>query len=209
MQLSDFNTVEDARAYEETKGFLINRDTVNSQLAQKGIYNKIKAIAADDASPFQDIISAFLDSKNYNFIQGNVTGDAQLALLDALIAANLDISQELIEIKQIFIDKANRKTKPFESATQAQFNIAKGFFVSKIINYTAGQELILTLNANLPEQATATTWLIENGFNDENTGRNIRIQNANKYRINMQGKKSGTYQVRVPLVDADFDVEAL
>jgi len=54
---------------------------------------------------------------------------------------------------------------------------------------------------------TATVWRTESGFNAENAGRNVHIQAAKKYRIDMSGKKSGNYEVRVPLLDADFTVE--
>tara|TARA_R110002095_G_C4245597_1_gene239433 strand:+ start:2525 stop:2875 length:351 start_codon:yes stop_codon:yes gene_type:complete len=56
---------------------------------------------------------------------------------------------------------------------------------------------------------TATIWRTEAGFNAENAGRNVHIQDAKKYRIDMNSKKSGNYEVRVTLLDADFTVELI
>ena len=102
---------------------------------------------------------------------------------------------------------APSKLNRFEFITQSQFNAAKGLYKSLPISFVAGKEIIVTLNADLYEKVAATVWRTEVGFNVENAGRNVHVQNANKYRIDMTGKKSGQYEVRLPLLDADFTVE--
>lgn len=107
------------------------------------------------------------------------------------------------------VQAATKITFPFATVTQSQLNSAKGLFVSKTITHTAGKHIVLTLNADLHEKVAATAWVKEAGFADENAGRNVYIQAAQKYRIDMTSKKSGEYEIRVPLLDADFIVESV
>jgi hypothetical protein len=125
MKLSDFNTLAEAQAYTETVGKIINRDTMNNILALSGVYIRFKEIATDNTHPHQNILAAFLDSQNYNFIIGNDTGDAQISVLDGMIAADTDISTALSQLKPILLSKANTTTFPFSDATQEQFDSAK------------------------------------------------------------------------------------
>tara|TARA_R110001606_G_scaffold385158_1_gene548505 strand:+ start:5299 stop:5958 length:660 start_codon:yes stop_codon:yes gene_type:complete len=119
---------------------------------------------------------------------------------------NSIFNQALVDL---FWSKSTVISNPHENATQAQFNSTKDLYKSIAISYQPGEEIIITLNADLPEKVAVTVWRKEVGFNDENAGRNVHIQTANKYRIDMSGKKPGNYEVRVPLLDADFSVELI
>ena len=139
MNLSDFNTLTEAQEYSETTGKIINRDTMNNLLALSGVYIRFKEIAVDNTHQYQNMTAAFLDSQNYNFIIGNETGDAQITVLDAIIAANIDISPALTALKPIILSKANITTHPFADVTQSQFNTAKNELL-----LTGKEEVLLT-----------------------------------------------------------------
>ena len=129
MNLSDFLLTADAdnavalaawQALPVTTGKLIHRDSMNSMLAMASVYVRFKAIALDDAHPFQNLIAAFLDSVEYNFIVGKTTGDLQIAALDQIIAADIDVSVPLASIKPAIMDRANSVNLPNANATLEQ-----------------------------------------------------------------------------------------
>ena len=131
MELKDFNTLGDARGYSEKVGQLIHRDTLNGWLGEHDIYLDLKNIARDMSHPFRDKIAAFLDSTEYNFIEGDgtTTGDKHLALLDALIDYKLStnatrIADALVALKPVIWSKANKTVYPLAKTTFAEFERA-------------------------------------------------------------------------------------
>lgn len=124
-QLSEFTTLAEAQAHEVISGQMIHRDSMNGWLGQAGVYKAMKAVAADELNPFSDVMEAFLDSEEYNFKQGTITGDAHIALLDSLIAGEPAIGARLASIKPIVMARANVVSKPFEFTTQQDFDEAK------------------------------------------------------------------------------------
>ena len=172
-----------------------------------GVYSRFKEIALDSTHPFQDMIAAFLDSSNYNFIVGDETGDSQIVAMNTIIAANIDVSAALTVIKSIILSEANVDSQPFANATQAQFNSAKGLFTSKSISYISGKAIKVTLNTSFDERVAAHTWRLYSGSQPINAGKNVYMKEADSYIIEMTGKQSGDYEIRVPIVDADFTVE--
>jgi hypothetical protein len=125
MQLKDFDTLAAARLYETTQPRLIHRDTMNSLLASAGLYVSFQALAKDTNNPFQNLIAAFLDSTEYNFMIGNPTGDRQIAALDSIIAAGGDLGAALAQLRPVILSIANPVIKPFENATAHDFAVAK------------------------------------------------------------------------------------
>jgi hypothetical protein len=126
MNLSDFSTLAEAKVYATITGKLIHRDSLNGWLGQAGIYKRMKAIAADTSNPFCDVLDAFLDSVEYNFIAGKTTGDAHIALLDSLIANEPTIGPQLAALRPVVLSRANVVSYPFENATRHAFEVAKG-----------------------------------------------------------------------------------
>lgn len=148
-------------------------------------------------------------NSRFDFRENTDDGIANIAALSFIISQITDenLKTKFIALRTYLVADANKPAYPFESVTQSQYNIAKNKYISKTIELSAGNDIVLTLNADLAERVAATVWRIEEGFEPENAGRNIHIQNTNKYRIDMRSKKSGNYEVRVPLLDADFIVE--
>lgn len=188
---------------------------------QVQLYNYFKG-AATDAEPtligtdyynVGDLKMTTFDNMagvgEFNFITGHPSDQA--ALIDVLMYAEADptIQTKLGALKALCLGYCNQEYSPFATVTQSQLNSAKGLFTRKTVVHTAGKHIVLTLHANLLEKVAATVWVKETGFADENAGRNVYIQAAQKYRIDMSGKKSGEYEIRVPLLDADFTVESV
>jgi hypothetical protein len=126
MILSDFNTEEEAKAHAVVVGQLINRDTLNGWLGGAGIYKRMKAIAVDTTHPYCDVMEAFLDSVDYNFIAGTSTGDAHITLLDSLIANEPTVGPALSALRPLVMARANVVTYPFVNITSYDFQLAKG-----------------------------------------------------------------------------------
>ena len=127
--VDDAAALTEAQAHTETRGKLIHRDSMNSFLAQAGIYAAMKKIAAEDGHPWQDAVSAFMDSNEFNFMQTGTTGPAQIAMLDGMIAGGItqgvgarsvDVSGALAAIKPTVIARANETINPFASTTLEQ-----------------------------------------------------------------------------------------
>jgi hypothetical protein len=125
MILSDFNTLAEARAYVTTQPKLIHRDSMNSLLASAGIYIALKDIALDTTNPFQNLISAFLDSVEYNFMVGNITGDRQIAALDSIVSAGGAMGSAIASIRPLILAMANPPVQPYLNATAHDFLKAK------------------------------------------------------------------------------------
>ena len=163
-QLSEFTTLAEAQAHEVISGKMIHRDSMNGWLGQAGVYKAMKAVAADESNPFSDVMEAFLDSEEYNFKQGTTTGDAHIALLDSLIAGEPTIGDELAAIKPIVMARANVVSKPFESATQEDFDEAKDVGETITLPANTGQHKVLLTITTAPRKLTKLT--IQQRFGD-------------------------------------------
>jgi hypothetical protein len=126
MILSDFNTLAEARAYVTTQPKLIHRDSMNSLLASAGLYIALKDIALDTTNPFQNLISAFLDSVEYNFMLNSDTGNRQISALDSIVSAGGAMGSAIASIRPLIIAMANPEVQPFANATTQDFLKARG-----------------------------------------------------------------------------------
>jgi hypothetical protein len=146
MLLSDFSTLAEAKAYTTTQPKLIHRDSMNSLLASAGLYIALKGIALDSANPFQNLIAAFLDSVEYNFMvgDGTTTGDRQILALDSIIASGGDFGAAIASIKPVILAMANPTVNPFETKTAHDFELAKGIFNKVPITVESGFCSIIT-----------------------------------------------------------------
>lgn len=216
--LSEFDTLELAQAYIETTYKPISAG-VSSQFfgimgmldALEDNVNNTELVTLSAGMPKTTIGSlcrTVLNSANTTgFASDPTKEDGLLNRAGAQILADKAIfTQPLVDL---FWSKSIVQTKPHKNATLSQFNNAKGLYKPLAINYQSGKDIVITLNTDLTERVAATVWRTETGFNAENAGRNVHVQTANKYRIDMSGKKQGDYEVRLPLLDADFSVELI
>ena len=232
MNLSNFDTLELAHAHAEIGKRMIGNKTQALYLDGTGLYLIVHDIAKGKYdveildgngvgtgvfTPHPAKATCLLivntladgssDNNDFNFIKGTTKGDGVIAKTEELRDVTLTQYKPQIQaLLDICIAHCNPTIYPFKDATRAQFNSAKGLYKSIDFNYQAGKDIVISLNADLSEKVAATVWRTETGFNTENAGRNVHIQTTNKYRIDMSGKKSGDYEVRIPLLDADFTV---
>ena len=200
MQLKDFDSLEQAQAHMANKARLISPDMMISFLTYFKLIAKVTSAASNEGMGLNRALSF---GSEFNVINGHPS--SVRSLMDKLVEDGI-LTEEFCAH---CVNYANAPYKPFKGATQAKFNSAKGLYKSISINYQGGKDIVITLNTDLAEKVAATVWRTESGFDAENAGRNVHIQTAKKYRIDMSGKKSGNYEVRMPLLDADFAVELI
>jgi hypothetical protein len=156
-QLKDFNTLAEAKAYQTTQDGYISANLMNSLLAQNGLTRAMQIISETDGHPAQNAMISFFDprSTEYNFIQGNSTGDAQIALLDTLIDAGsaldtvvagqtIAVATKFSELKPTLIALCNKTYFPYENTTQHAFELAKGTINRSPISHVDGIVQITT-----------------------------------------------------------------
>jgi hypothetical protein len=150
------------------------------------------------------------DNDDFNFMQGTAMGDGVIARTEQLRDVTLnEHATEIQNLLDVCIAHCNTETKPFADITQSQFNNAKGLFKPYNFTHVKGKEIVVDLITETNERVAATVWRVRNGYADKNMGRNVFMQEAHKYEIDSVGVPSGEYQVRVPLLDADFTVESV
>jgi hypothetical protein len=197
MKLENFPDLAAAKAYSTTKGKMISPDIMVAFLATFGIGRAVEIEDSEAAFAFRKTLQF---GSEFNLMNGHPANVK--SLLDQIAAATP-------EFKAYVVNYANPTVYPFFNATIAQFNMAKGLYTSNSVTLASGNDIIVTVNTPLTERVAATVWRVEAGFSPENAGRNIHVQDAIKYRIDMSGKKSGEYEVRIPFENADFAVEAV
>ena len=129
-QLSEFNSLEEARNHTEIKGKLVHRNSMNAWLSKAGKYRKLKEIAADLDNPLGDGVAAFLDSTEYNLIQSSETGQAVIQLMQTLIAAEGD-DTALQEVLDKGIAAANEVFYPYANTSDYDFAKSKNLPIPK------------------------------------------------------------------------------
>jgi len=128
--LAEFDTLEAAKEYAQTRGKMIHRNSMNAWLSQAGKYRRLKDIAADGTHPLGDGAAAFLDSTEYNLIQSSTTGQGVIQLMQALIAAEGN-DPALQAVLDKCIAAANEVYYPYANATEYDFKRAKGLPIAQ------------------------------------------------------------------------------
>jgi len=123
--LAEFETLEKAKAYPQVRGKMIHRNSMNLILARNGCYNRLKDVSENPLHPLRDLVSAFIDSTEYNLIQSSETGQGVIALMRELIAAEGD-DADLQKVLDSSIAIANETYYPYENATAHDLAKAKG-----------------------------------------------------------------------------------
>lgn len=123
--LAEFEALEAARLHVEKQGKLIHRNTMNLILAKNNCYNRLKEIGENPLHPMRDLVSAFIDSTEYNLIQSSETGQGVIELMQTLIAhENNDI--DFTNVLNTSISLANKEYKPYENVSEYEWCKARG-----------------------------------------------------------------------------------
>jgi hypothetical protein len=128
--LAEFDTLAEAKAYTQTRGKMIHRNSMNAWLSQAGKYRRLKEIAADAVNPLGDGAAAFLDSTEYNLIQTSETGQGVIQLMQALISAEGN-DPALQAVLDKGVAAANEVYYPHANATEYDFKRAKGLPIAQ------------------------------------------------------------------------------
>ncbi len=147
--LKEFATKQEAIDYIAIKTAFISPNSMNSVLARFGIFRACQIISETDGHPAQDAMLAMLDAKsnNFNFIQGDDTGDAQIQLLDQLIAGQItqvvgantvDVSAQLAQAKPVLLFMCNTPYQPYKDITEHEWKLAKGTIIRAPIQAVDG-----------------------------------------------------------------------
>lgn len=135
--LAEFDTLQAAKEYPQTRGKMIHRNSMNAWLSQAGKYRRLKEIAADANNPLGDGAAAFLDSTEYNLIQTSETGQGVIQLMQALILAEGN-DPALQAVLDKGIAAANEVYYPHANATEYDFAKAKGICPIKTVTPVNG-----------------------------------------------------------------------
>ena len=124
--LAEFDTLQAAKEYPQTRGKMIPRVTMNSLLGDAGLMLAFQAESETD-----DRFAAFMHptSTEYNFMVGNPTGDKQIAMLNDIIIEGK--FPALAALKPIVLYIANPVTYPHANATEYDFKRAKGLPIAQ------------------------------------------------------------------------------
>lgn len=198
MQLQDFATLAEAQAHEVVTPRLIHRDTFNGILSLAGVYSAMKKIAATEGHPAQNQMDAFMDSVEYNFMDGEPTstGEIQKAALDSLIAANISIdmagvpvavSTILGAVKPVILARANPVSKPFAKLTAHDFAVAKDAPLFPAVTPTISEShAIITVSSDCESHRPRLL------------ATNDRTQQLVAVRLFPEVSKAGIYECRIP-----------
>lgn len=123
--LAEFETLEAAWLHVEKQGKLIHRNTMNLILAKNNCYNRLKEIGENPLHPMRDLVSAFIDSTEYNLIQSSKTGQGVIELMQALIAHEGN-DDDFANVLSTSIALANKEYKPYENVSDYEWRKARG-----------------------------------------------------------------------------------
>ena len=213
MELSDFDTLELAKAYFTTKNITkneaVNHDTqfgveeILDDVVTRTLTNAPNTDAEKmlmrSAKVFRKIINGMLEDINVM----DATAQYVLTLLVQEGTYTQGMRNNIEAVAKVF---------PFANSTTVQFNQAKGVYTEKeAVGFTQGKDIKITLIDVLPENCGVTTWDYEVGFEPENFGKVAHLKTCvNTYKLKTNNKKSdGELFVRIPLENFNFTVELI
>jgi len=160
--LAEFDTLEAAKEYPQTRSKMIHRDTMNFLLAKHSRYKRLKEIANNPLNPLSELVDAFMDSTEYNLIQSSATGQGVIGLMQQLIVSEGN-DEGLQSVLDAAIATANEVYYPYANATEHDFAKAKGTCPTKQVTPVNGY-LKITLTQDV-EAHRPSVYAIIDGVN--------------------------------------------
>lgn len=116
-QLSEFNTIAQARAYEVTTKKLISADTMRIFMLRSRTYKYFKEATCALAQAAMDTLNS---NGEFNFMEGHSKN--VLSLFDLIVeAAPEDKKENLKYLESLCVAEANRISKPYENITDSDW----------------------------------------------------------------------------------------
>lgn len=151
MNLADFDTLDEAKAYALTNYKMVSADQMRIFMLVNGLYLYFKNHTEEL------VVAAFdnLSGGEYNFKNGHPSNVS--SLFDGIIAMESDPEQaaKLIALKDMCIAFSNQDTRPYENVEQLEFNNAVaakalvGEQISTETTYLGGLPYIVKTNKEL------------------------------------------------------------
>lgn len=142
-QLNEFDTLEDARAYEYNQERMISPDMMLAMLSQYDSVLTLQEAAKTNHKAAGFLLALQGSVTAYNLMNGHPLGMAQQANLNQFVAGGV--------VTQGFADAAinyanNNITYPYANKTLVEFNNAKGIYTEKeVVGFTQGENIKVTL----------------------------------------------------------------
>ncbi len=219
LPLSSFDTLAEAQGFEHkietykvtagrVRGFFM--DLPSDTHADK--WTELHAIRTAITNPFfsvADAVIGVVEQSSYFDVDPNSTmGQKNLTKMKGLADVGFMTQAQADQ----FVALSIIVNKPYAETTQEDLEKSKqgATYTAQQTQWTQGQDLVIDLQTPLEKETNATCWLVEPGFADENLGKPCRIKESLKYRVRMTGKRgTGTVEVRVPVENALFSLEAI
>jgi hypothetical protein len=176
---------------------LVSINKVVSLLTEHGCVGSLLDSTDDKAKGFALALTSGVAT--YDLRNSSPTGQKQQLLLKYMVS----IGAVNAEFEAAVLEEAN-------PAPVNEPEPAPVVYTTATVKWCYGQDLVIDLQEELPEPVTATLWLVEEGYQDENLGRPCRLKEKLKYRIRMDGKRcNGDVEVRIPKENCLFNVEVI
>ena len=189
--------LQQAREYETTQGRFITSNTLTVYVVQLSLYSVLADIANTTEHPARDMCMAVIDRlrgvSDFNFITGTPMGDANFALLDALITHLSDHTAALNQLKAAVTAYCNQSVKPFANATLHDVLVARDAVTLKPV-VMAGGYVTVTTSADCETHRPRLV-----AFNPR-TGKHQRINNFDTVST------AGVYECAVPPLWYGYDL---
>lgn len=208
-QLNEFETIEDAKAYQYNQERMISPDMMLALLSQHDSVLTLQEAAKTNHKAAGFLLALQGSVTAYNLMNSHPLGMAQQANLNQFAIDGV--------VTQAFADAAinyanDNITYPYANKTLVEFNNAKKIHTQiKVEGYQRGKNLKITLIDALPEPCAITTWSKDGDFDYENFGKSVHVTpTQNIYKLRLDNKAvDGELFVRVPFKNFNFTVEAI
>lgn len=185
----DSIALNEARAYNETRGHTLTSDVMTMLLVGNGLYAEFSDLANDTQSPARGIVMAFMDrvrtDSSFNFQPDHPKGQANLGMVDALISIVPSLSTELNQLKSAVISESTETITPFSETTLYDVMITRGNVPVKEVSQMNGW---VTINIATDVEKHNPRLLALN----ERTNEIIRVNNFREV------SDAGVYDCQVP-----------
>ena len=198
LQKPEYAAMTNEQAFDALKnaatpeGVMLPATTVNQKFAELDLTGFIDDIAATQGHPFRhkmaSVNKSIIGNHPFNFIEGTVAGDGNLAMLDAMIANIPELSVKMTEFRATVHALANRKRRPFAGVTLSDVIVARATQLDgqwHELPATHDRAFTVDLLSDLPEAVTIIVQYKENYGDRESAWRHatsLNVHQQGKYR---------------------------
>ena len=191
---------QQARDYTVLEPVFITSNTLTVYVVGAGLYDVFTDVAADSSSPVRGICLALMDrlrgNSEFNLSSALPLGQANIAMLDNLIAALPAHADAITSLKNTLLSISNKAVNPFTNTTLHDVLIIRNTCPVAVVA-VAGGYILFTTSADTPRHSARIMATNPRTGNQTILG-NVSVSTA------------GTYEFKVPthyLGFADFAID--